>query len=425
VRRPRVGVVLLILLVGGGTFAVARSENALFVPAGAVPALDGVLSEGEWDDALVLPLAADTSLHLKHAEGSLYVGVRAAPGAEVVGNVYIAYEETVEILHASHALGPATYRLEEGVWTLEQPFVWSCRSLGFSDSAVAEREAFLDENGWLATVLNLGVAEHMEYRISIEGEPMRMLFRFDVHRETQEVLTWPVDTAVGIAPGPLPRQATFRPEEWCELLFEPPGRATLFVPAGVAPTIDGTLSAGEWDDAEEVALDDRTTLFLKRGDGTLFLGLSARTMGVASPCIVRGDDVWVLHASAALGTAIYRESGDTWTRTQDFTWSCRRTGFAEAAIEEREAFFQREGWLGTIGYLGIPTHVEYQIDLLGEDSLTILFLFLGSGHPRRVLSWPADLSDMPDTTALATGPVPETMPFDISTWIRLMFEGGE
>jgi len=184
--------------------------------------LDGALSEGEWSDALELPLADDTSLFVKHAEGSLYVGVRTALGAQVVGNVYIARDETVEILHTSHALGPATYRLKEGVWELERPFVWGCRTLGFSDTAIAERDAFLAENGWLATVVNLGVTEYMEYRIAIEWGPMRMLLRFDVHWEAQEVLTWPVDTDVGIDPGPLPQEAAFRTDRWCSVVFEPP-----------------------------------------------------------------------------------------------------------------------------------------------------------------------------------------------------------
>lgn len=254
---------------------------------------------------------------------------------------------------------------------------------------------------------------------------MRTLFRFGVYRETQEVLTWPLDMVVGLGPGPLPQQAASRPEAWCDVQFVAPNQAALPVPRGTAPIFDGTLSAGEWAGAQEVAPDDRTTLFLKHGNGELFLGLSARTMGGVSPCVVRGDDVWVLHASAALGTAIYQESGDAWARTQDFTWSRRSTGFDEEALQERAAFFAREGWLGTLGYLGIRAHFEYRIDLLGEDSLTILFLFLDLGHPRKVLSRPVDLSDVPDATALVTGPVPETMPFDISTWILLMLEGGE
>ena len=208
-------------LVGCAVFAMAEGYNVLAVPAGTAPTLDGVLSEAEWDDALELPLASDTSLFVKHAEGFVYLGVRTAPGAQVVGNVYIARAEAVEILHASHALGPATYRLEEGVWVLEMSFAWSCRTLGFSDTVIAEREAFLERNGWLATVVNLGLTEHMEYRVAIDAEPMRMLFRFDVHRDTQEVLTWPLGTNVGLDPGPLPQEAAFRPEEWCDVSFEP------------------------------------------------------------------------------------------------------------------------------------------------------------------------------------------------------------
>jgi hypothetical protein len=423
VRRGITQSIWLVLFVtAGAVSAVAESRNTLAVPFGTAPTLDGVLSESEWGDAIELPLADDTSLFVKHANGFLYLGVRTAPGVQVVGNVYIARGDTVEILHASHALGPATYRLEQGVWSLETPFVFSCRALGFSDAAVAEREWFLEENGWLATVVNLGAPEDMEYRIAIEAESMRVLFRFDVRREAQEVLTWPSDTSVGLEPGPLPQEAAFRTDRWCEVIFEASDRTTLLVPEGTVPTLDGTLSDDEWADAQGISLDDGTTLFLKHADGALFLGLSTRAMGVVSPCIVRGDDVWVLHASAALGTAVYEERSGAWTRSQDFTWSCRRTGFDEAALREREAFLEQEGWLGTIGYLGIPTDFEYRIDLLGEDSLAILFLFLGSGHPRRVLSWPVDLSGTSEYTALVTGPLPETMPFDIGAWARLVVE---
>ena len=286
-----------------------------------------ILSEAEWDDALELALSNDTSLYVKHCSGFLYLGVRAVPRAEVVGNIFVAREGTVEILHASHALGPATYRFEADRWMLEKLFVWSCRTLGFSGAAAAERAAFREANGWLATVVNLGVPEQMEYRIAIESASMRMLFRFDIHREGQEVLTWPLGTNVGLDPGPLPQEAVFHPDRWCDVVFEAPSLATLSVPRGAAPTLDGSLSVGEWDDAQEVSLDSRTSLFLKHSDGTLFLGLSAPTMGVISPCIVRGGGVWGLHASAALGAAIYEESTGTWTQTQGFTWSCRSTGF--------------------------------------------------------------------------------------------------
>lgn len=221
--RQVIGIIGLLLILAGAVFASEEDVTALSIPAGAAPVLDGVLSEGEWDDALILPLSDSASLYVKHAEGFLYLGVKTQTGSQVVGNITIARGDTIEIHHASYALGPATYRLSDDVWRLENAFVWSCRTLGFSSAAILEREMFLEANGWLATVVRLGVTDQMEYQISIEDEPMRMLFRFDVHRAaTQDMLTWPLDTQIGIDPGPLPQEAAFHPGTWCEVSFDVP-----------------------------------------------------------------------------------------------------------------------------------------------------------------------------------------------------------
>ena len=213
----------LVLVLVLGLSAIGEDVNDLTLPAGIAPVLDGIVSEGEWDDAIVLSLADDAVLSAKHADGFLYLGVKVQTGAQVVGNIYIARDDTIEILHASYALGPATYRLQSGGWTLEEPFVWSCRTLGFSSAALFEREMFLQANNWLATIVLLGEASHMEVQIAINGVPMRMLFRFDVHTDTQDVLTWPLDTVVGIEAGPLPQEAGFHPETWCDVSFEERG----------------------------------------------------------------------------------------------------------------------------------------------------------------------------------------------------------
>ncbi|TFH09328.1 MAG: hypothetical protein E4H08_05975 [Candidatus Atribacteria bacterium] len=220
-KRGLMWVILSTLLMGGVVWAKGEGLGRLAVPTGIAPILDGVLSDGEWDDALVLQLADDTFLHAKHADGFLYLGVKTDRSAEVVGNIYILRDDAIDILHASYALGPASYRLVEGAWVLESPFVWSCRTLGFSSSAVFERQMFLEANGWLATVVKLGDTAHMEYQIAMDDGPMCMLFRFDVHADTQDVFSWPLDTVVGIEPGqPLPQQAGFQPETWCEVSFE-------------------------------------------------------------------------------------------------------------------------------------------------------------------------------------------------------------
>jgi CubicO group peptidase (beta-lactamase class C family) len=218
-----VRIVLALLIVGlvAGTTCAAETRQALHVPSGTVPVLDGILSGSEWDDALAVPLADGVTLRVKHDGSFLYLGVRSQTPSQLVGNIYVARNGLIEILHASHALGDAMYAQQGEVWTLDRPFIWQCRALGFSSSALEERQAFLVDHGWLATVVNLGETEAMEYQIALDSEPMRMLLRFDIHGKSQEILTWPVDTDVGLEPGPLPQEAAFRPEEWCDVRFEP------------------------------------------------------------------------------------------------------------------------------------------------------------------------------------------------------------
>jgi len=161
--------VLVFVCVPG--IAQSSAIPLLEVPSGTAPTLDGTLANTEWVDALALDLSEATTLYVKHSGGFLYVGVRAPSDAQVIGNVYIARGEAIEILHASHAPGPASYLLGEETWRLAQPFLWSCRTLGFSEAALAERATFLEGNGWVATVVNLGRPEEMEYQIRVAETP--------------------------------------------------------------------------------------------------------------------------------------------------------------------------------------------------------------------------------------------------------------
>ena len=89
------------------------------------------------------------------------------------------------------------------------------------------------------------------------------------------------------------------------------------VPHGTPPILDGTLSPNEWSDALAIDVTAQARIFLKHADGYLFLGIQATTMGVGSPLVVVGEEIRVLHASAALGTAIYAREGEVWKLRQD------------------------------------------------------------------------------------------------------------
>ena len=190
------------------------------------------------------------------------------------------------------------------------------------------------------------------------------------------------------------------------------------VPEGSVPIIDGSLSSDEWADALSLPLNTDSTLFLKYAEGYMFLAVRATTMGIPSPLIVRGDEIHVLHASAALGTAIYTHE-EAWILQQEFAWQCRMRGFTAAAVAERNHFLEQEGWLGTIGHLGTPTEFEYMI-LLGEEPLQMLFLFLETTRPFQVLSWPLHTDIAASYLEIITGPIPSEEAFDIDSWAILV-----
>jgi hypothetical protein len=194
------------------------------------------------------------------------------------------------------------------------------------------------------------------------------------------------------------------------------------VPRGAAPVLDGTLSPDEWSDALTIDVTAQVRIFLKHADGYLFLGIQATTMGVGSPLLIVGEEIRVLHASAALGTAIYARQGDLWKLRQDFTWQCRSTGFSTYALSERVRFLERNGWLGTIGYLGNPTQFEYQI-AWGEGPLALLFLFGEFTNSFQLLSWPLATEDAAQYTELVTGTTPSELCFSVTDWATL--ERGE
>lgn len=194
----------------------------------------------------------------------------------------------------------------------------------------------------------------------------------------------------------------------------------IVAPSGALPTLDGTIADDEWADATIIPLGADCTLFLKHAERNLYMAIRATTMGVPSPLIARADGVYVLHASAALGTAIYEQTDDFWELQQSFVWQCRTLGFSSAAAAQRERFLAQEGWLGTIGYLGQPTEFEYVITL-NELPLRMLVLFLEATDPTVLLSWP-EQADVTGHLEIITGPVPSVVSFDVDNWAVLILE---
>lgn len=211
--------------------------------------------------------------------------------------------------------------------------------------------------------------------------------------------------------GPVPTAPTEAPT--------PPGAPSILsVPEGEAPTIDGTLSPGEWGGAATDLFADGSEVFLVYRDGYLYLGIRSITpeMIAGNIFVDRGDEIMILHASAALGTALYEGGRDGWEQTQAFVWRCRRTGNGQAALAERDAFLQEEHWVAANSRTGTPGELEVRI-AVADETIRLAANILRSSNPNNKTPWPADLDD--DCIKPTPGGLPDTLHFSPDKWVTV------
>lgn len=190
------------------------------------------------------------------------------------------------------------------------------------------------------------------------------------------------------------------------------------IPRGNPPTLDGTLMPGEWDGARRETFADGSELHLMQGEGYLYVGIRANTPGmiVGNVFVNRGAQVAVLHASAALGTAVYERGRNNWQMTRGFSWCCRDTGDGEAARAERAAFLEQEGWMAATSPMGAPEEMEYRIQLTG-DTLRLAVTFIRASDPNVKIAWPASLHD--DCVRPTPSGFPAELAFSPEQWATL------
>jgi hypothetical protein len=193
---------------------------------------------------------------------------------------------------------------------------------------------------------------------------------------------------------------------------------SIAIPSGNPPTIDGTLSPGEWEQATVETFADGHKLLLMRAGGYLYLAIRANTPGMiaGNVFIQHGNEIAILHSSAALGTAIYQQDEDNWQQIQDFTWRLRQTGQSSSAEAERDRFLEQEGWIAANSRMGIPEELEYRIEI-AEDTLRLAANIIRTPDPNEKIPWPANLED--DVIKPTPGGLPENLYFSPEEWATL------
>jgi len=180
------------------------------------------MTPGEWDQARVEAFADGSELFLMHDQGYLYLGIRSKTPEMIVGNIFLNEGDKVRILHTSAALGTAVYQREVESWQQTQAFNWRCRQTDKSDAAQAERDAFLQNEGWVSINSRMGTPNELEYKIRVSGTSIRLAANL-LRSSTPDVkVPWPPDLdddCVKPTPGGLPAGMHFSTDQWAAIRF--------------------------------------------------------------------------------------------------------------------------------------------------------------------------------------------------------------
>ncbi len=176
---------------------------------------DGIIESSEWDDVPAIELGASNLLRMKYSDEWLYLAIES-PQAMVV-NVLIQTQSQIRVMHSSAALGTAVYMADERGYALEKAFQWHCRDPGNSSSAVEARARFLENEGWLASIVRQGVSTQVEYQISVSEGTFQILLGLLPVANPSDFLLWPAGVDQNLFPGPIPTLGLMDPTQWVSL----------------------------------------------------------------------------------------------------------------------------------------------------------------------------------------------------------------
>jgi hypothetical protein len=185
------------------------------------------------------------------------------------------------------------------------------------------------------------------------------------------------------------------------------------------PTLDGTVNDEEWKGASSHALEGGGTVQLLTRANLIYFGIRGPSEGIAHLCVATGDDVRILHVSAAVGSARFRQADGKWTQPSPFTWSLRDPGLTGAAADARAAYLQKEGWVGTVSRMGRNTDREVVIDRsrFGQGPLRVVVAYLAmAGNALGTVShWP-NVRDSCTEQRTVAGFLPDGPQFRVNEW---------
>lgn len=192
-------------------------------PPGEPPTPDGVITDDEWAGAYRVNFPDQSSFSILQDDKFLYLAVQSRDVEQGAGNICLASQDQVRLLHSSAALGTAVYEKNGDEWSLTRKFDWKCRGTTNSAPDQEERDEFLREYGWIANNGRAGEPGQMEYKIALTEYPMRIAVVYRKNSREDSRIWWPgslVDDCLDkmLIDQPIPDKAVFLPGNWITVL---------------------------------------------------------------------------------------------------------------------------------------------------------------------------------------------------------------
>ena len=191
----------------------------------------------------------------------------------------------------------------------------------------------------------------------------------------------------------------------------------LALPRAATPVVDGTATEDEWKAAWRSTQRDTTLLLLHDGQD-IYAALKSPVVAITSIYVARGDELKILHASAAIGEAVYRrDQSGAWRLQQKFGFT--RYKNSEDLVARGKVFFDAHAWLSSHMRLGTAGDTEFQLQGRSLEGARVAVTYYDPDRRSVLLAYPAGLTGDVVAHEIQAGYTPDVLKIQPESWVSL------
>jgi hypothetical protein len=192
---------------------------------------------------------------------------------------------------------------------------------------------------------------------------------------------------------------------------------------GPAIAVDGKIEDAEWKGAGSFPAKNGGTVFFGYDGNYLFIGVRGPAQGWSHLYLNYADapEVYVYHASAALGMTTYRPDKDgKWQSSNPFSWELRERVINPETQKKMDDYLAKNFWVANNNNTGNRNEIEFKIKPRSDKPLRV-GVVVAVGETGRYF-FPETLSDDTLKEELVRGSTPPDLKFEPAQWATITLE---